>query len=66
MFQVTFEERDQVLRPLGEQGQEAVGSWATIRRWRSSPGASALRTITSASNSPRSPTRRSTRCAKPS
>ncbi|MGE8112531.1 glutamate synthase large subunit [Pseudomonas sp. NPDC086566] len=26
MFQVTFEERDQVLRPLGEQGQEAVGS----------------------------------------
>lgn len=26
MFQVTFEERDLVLRPLGEQGQEAVGS----------------------------------------
>ncbi|MGA4635578.1 MULTISPECIES: glutamate synthase large subunit [Pseudomonas] len=26
MYQVTFEERDQVLRPLGEQGQEAVGS----------------------------------------
>lgn len=26
MFQVTFEERDQVLRPLGENGQEAVGS----------------------------------------
>ena len=26
MFQVTYEERDQVLRPLGEQGQEAVGS----------------------------------------
>ncbi|MGG4658403.1 glutamate synthase large subunit [Pseudomonas vlassakiae] len=26
MFQITFEERDQVLRPLGEQGQEAVGS----------------------------------------
>ncbi|MDO2192189.1 glutamate synthase central domain-containing protein, partial [Escherichia coli] len=26
MFKVTFEERDQVLRPLGEQGQEAVGS----------------------------------------
>ncbi|MBB3102911.1 glutamate synthase large subunit [Azomonas macrocytogenes] len=26
MFQVTFEERDQILRPLGEQGQEAVGS----------------------------------------
>ncbi|MEB0040197.1 glutamate synthase large subunit [Pseudomonas sp. MH10] len=26
MFQVTFEERDQVLRPLAEQGQEAVGS----------------------------------------
>ena len=26
MFQVTFEERDQVLRPMGEQGQEAVGS----------------------------------------
>jgi len=26
MFQVTFEERDQVLRPLGEQGQEAVGA----------------------------------------
>jgi glutamate synthase (NADPH/NADH) large chain len=26
MFQVTFEERDQVLRVLGEAGQEAVGS----------------------------------------
>jgi len=26
MFQVTFEERDQVLRPLAEHGQEAVGS----------------------------------------
>ncbi|MFD2231588.1 glutamate synthase large subunit [Alkalimarinus sediminis] len=26
MFQVTFEERDQILRPLGEDGQEAVGS----------------------------------------
>jgi len=26
MFQVSFEERDQVLRPLGENGQEAVGS----------------------------------------
>lgn len=26
LFQVTFEERDQVLRPLAEQGQEAVGS----------------------------------------
>ena len=26
MFQVTYEERDQVLRPLAEQGQEAVGS----------------------------------------
>ncbi|WP_425316539.1 glutamate synthase large subunit [Stutzerimonas chloritidismutans] len=26
MYQVTFEERDQVLRPLAEQGQEAVGS----------------------------------------
>ena len=26
MFQVTFEERDQVLRPLAEGGQEAVGS----------------------------------------
>ncbi|MBV0932278.1 glutamate synthase large subunit [Marinobacterium weihaiense] len=26
MFQVSFEERDQVLRPLGESGMEAVGS----------------------------------------
>jgi len=26
MFQVTFEERDQILRVLGEDGQEAVGS----------------------------------------
>jgi len=26
MFQVSFEESDQVLRPLGESGQEAVGS----------------------------------------
>ncbi|VUD40696.1 Glutamate synthase [NADPH] large chain [Thalassocella blandensis] len=26
MFQITFEESDQVLRPLGESGQEAVGS----------------------------------------
>lgn len=26
MFMVSFEERDQVLRPLGESGQEAVGS----------------------------------------
>ena len=26
MFQVTFEERDQVVRPLAESGQEAVGS----------------------------------------
>ena len=26
MFQVTFEERDQILRPLAENGQEAVGS----------------------------------------
>ncbi|MEQ1440518.1 glutamate synthase large subunit [Fontimonas sp. SYSU GA230001] len=26
MFQLTFEERDQVLRPLSESGQEAVGS----------------------------------------
>ncbi|MFW1676563.1 glutamate synthase large subunit [Pontibacter sp. JAM-7] len=26
MFQVTFEERDQVLRPLGETGMEAIGS----------------------------------------
>lgn len=26
LFQVSFEERDQVLRPLAESGQEAVGS----------------------------------------
>ena len=26
LFQITFEERDQVLRPLAENGQEAVGS----------------------------------------
>ncbi|MDX1399011.1 MAG: glutamate synthase large subunit, partial [Oceanospirillum sp.] len=26
MYQISFEERDQVLRPLAEQGQEAVGS----------------------------------------
>ncbi|MFT7186099.1 MAG: glutamate synthase (NADPH/NADH) large chain [Pseudohongiellaceae bacterium] len=26
MFQVTYEERDQILRPLAESGQEAVGS----------------------------------------
>ncbi|RTE67249.1 glutamate synthase large subunit [Amphritea opalescens] len=26
MFQVTYEERDQILRPLGETGMEAVGS----------------------------------------
>jgi glutamate synthase (NADPH/NADH) large chain len=26
MYQVTFEERDQILRPLGETGMEAVGS----------------------------------------
>ncbi|TDT37045.1 glutamate synthase domain-containing protein 2 [Halospina denitrificans] len=26
MFMVSFEERDQILRPLGESGQEAVGS----------------------------------------
>ncbi len=26
MYQVTFEERDQILRPLAENGQEAVGS----------------------------------------
>ncbi|MFP3366349.1 hypothetical protein R0J93_22160, partial [Pseudoalteromonas sp. SIMBA_148] len=26
MFQVSFEERDQLLRPLAESGQEAVGS----------------------------------------
>jgi glutamate synthase (NADPH/NADH) large chain len=26
MFQVSFEERDQVLRPLAESGNEAVGS----------------------------------------
>jgi glutamate synthase (NADPH/NADH) large chain len=26
MFQVTFEERDQVIRVLGEEGQEAIGS----------------------------------------
>ena len=26
MFQVTFEERDQIIRPLGETGMEAVGS----------------------------------------
>ncbi|MFW2154057.1 glutamate synthase central domain-containing protein, partial [Acinetobacter gyllenbergii] len=26
MFMVTFEERDQVLRPIAESGQEAVGS----------------------------------------
>jgi glutamate synthase (NADPH) large chain len=26
MFQVTFEERDQILRVLAEAGQEAVGS----------------------------------------
>ncbi|MGQ7246670.1 glutamate synthase large subunit [Halomonas sp. V046] len=26
MFQVSFEERDQILRPLGESGQEGVGS----------------------------------------
>ncbi len=26
MFQVTFEERDQIIRPLGESGMEAVGS----------------------------------------
>ncbi|EAR61412.1 glutamate synthase large subunit [Neptuniibacter caesariensis] len=26
MFQVTFEERDQILRPLGESGMEAIGS----------------------------------------
>ena len=26
MFNVSFEERDQILRPLGENGQEAVGS----------------------------------------
>ena len=26
MFMVTFEERDQLLRPIAESGQEAVGS----------------------------------------
>eukprot|EP00657_Telonema_sp_P-1_P004986 TRINITY_DN2205_c0_g1_i1.p1 TRINITY_DN2205_c0_g1~~TRINITY_DN2205_c0_g1_i1.p1 ORF type:complete len:168 (-),score=31.48 TRINITY_DN2205_c0_g1_i1:30-533(-) len=26
MFQVTFEEREQILRPLGESGMEAIGS----------------------------------------
>ncbi|MDF5795169.1 hypothetical protein P4203_08805 [Pseudomonas aeruginosa] len=66
MFQVTFEERDQCCVRSASRARKRWAPWATIRRWRSSPGASALRTITSASNSPRSPTRRSTRCAKPS
>ena len=30
---VTFEERDQLLRPIAESGQEAVGSMVMIRQW---------------------------------
>jgi hypothetical protein len=33
MFMVTFEERDQLLRPIAESGQEAVGSMGMIPQW---------------------------------
>ena len=34
MFMVTFEERDQLFRPIAESGQEAVVRWVMIRQWR--------------------------------
>lgn len=33
MFMVTFEERDQLLRPIAESGQEAVGSMGDEPQW---------------------------------
>ena len=66
MFNVTQEERDDIIRVLAQDENEAVGSMGddtpmpvlSTRRARS--------TTTSASSSPRSPTRRSIRCARPS
>ena len=45
MYQVSFEERDQLLRPLGETGQEATGSMGddTPMAVLSAPAAAALR-----------------------
>ena len=62
LFQVTLEEADQVLRVLAEAGQEAIGSMGDDTPM---PVLSqrALCTTTSASSSPRSPIRPSTRCA---
>ena len=53
LFGYSFEELDQVIRVLGENGQEAVGSMGTTPRWRCSPPASEPCTTTSARCSPR-------------
>ena len=47
MFQVTLEERDQVLKPLAQSGNEAVGLWVTIP-WLSCPRVSDRSMTTSA------------------
>ncbi len=64
LFGYSYEELDQIIRVLGENGQEAVGSMGMTPRWRCSPPASALCTTTSARCLPRSPTRPSIRCGK--
>ncbi len=50
MYQVTFEERDQILRPLGETGMEAVGSMGDDKPWPCCPAVFVRLMTTSVSN----------------
>lgn len=63
-FNYSAEELDSVIRVLGENGQEAVGSMGDDTPLPCSPASRVLFTTTSASSSRRSLTRLSTRCVK--
>jgi glutamate synthase (NADPH/NADH) large chain len=64
LFNITFEERDEIMRVLAETSRKRSARWATTRRWRCCRTRCARCTTISASSSRRSPTRRSIRCAK--
>ena len=64
MFNVSQEERDDIIRVLAQDESEAVGSMEMTPRCRCSRTGCARSMTTSASSSRRSPTRRLIRCAR--
>ena len=64
-FGYTLEDLKYILMPMGNAGEEAIGSMGTdTPRWPSSPTRPSPSSTTSSSSSPRSRTRRSTRSAR--